>query len=100
MKAVFSWWFNALILAVLVGNIGYVLAAVFGWTLWGRCLAGLGAVLLLSATLFLGSIAGIQGLESTRLTYHEEGKPDEVRVILWLGPFKYTRVIPQRPEGQ
>lgn len=96
MKSVFDWWFNALILAVLVGNVGYVLAAVFGLTLWGRCLAGFGAVLLFVASLFLGSAAGIQGLESSTITRCEDGKPGEVRITLHLGPFEYTRVVPQK----
>ena len=96
MKAVFDWWFNALILAVLVGNIGYVLAAVFGWVFWARCLAGFGAVLRLVATLFLGAAVGIQGIENGRVTRCGDGKPDEVHLTLWFGPFSYTRIVPPR----
>lgn len=94
MVGAVDFWGKSLALCIVFFALGYITTAFFMDLFWLRLLGGMGMICIILGTFFLGGIAFIHGLEGGHIVHIKDGKR-EIIMTLCLGPFKYSRVIPE-----
>lgn len=94
MDSSIAFWFKTVVLFLVLFYLGYLFTALFESVRWARVMGGLGLIGIVVGAFFLGSVAIIQGFETGKIIRLKDGKHDFI-ITLFLGPFKYSRVIPE-----